>query len=275
MKKIIAVLICSILLTGCRQTELPAVSDTDTVPADTAKTNAAKTDTVVENSISDNTAVTPDSNSEEETISMTIETTEDDRTEYASGFFFEPLDESIKERITGVSYQENPSVSYDDLRYVQVLHYDFNGNKCTGELICNKEIAPDLVEIFYELYKADYPIEKIKLIDDYGGDDEASMADNNSSCFNYRVIAGTDRLSLHALGMAVDINPLYNPYITYKNGSENIAPANAAAYADRNADFAGKITHDDLAYKLFTAHGFTWGGDWKTTKDYQHFQKSE
>ena len=98
---------------------------------------------------------------------------------------------------------------------MNVRYYDFEGEIQTGELICNKGIAQDLVEIFYELYLNEYQIEKIRLIDEYGGDDTASMEDNNTSCFNYRVVDGTTSLSKHALGCAIDINPFYNPYVVY------------------------------------------------------------
>ena len=100
------------------------------------------------------------------------------------------------------------------------------------------------------------------------------MEDNNTSCFNYRPVEGTSSLSKHALGLAIDINPFYNPYITYnKDGSEKVSPANASAYADRTASFPYKIDENDLCYQLFKEHGFTWGGHWNSCKDYQHFQK--
>lgn len=196
------------------------------------------------------------------------------RTVYKDGFYYEPLSEEIKQRITGISYKENPNITYDDLRYVSILYVDFAGNTRTGELICNQSIAQDMVEIFEELYRAAYPIEKIKLIDEYGGDDDLSCADNNTSCFNYRVVGGTDNLSKHALGLAIDINPFYNPYITYPNGVERISPEGSEPYADRNSGLPHMILKDDLIYRLFTERGFTWGGEWKTLKDYQHFQKT-
>ena len=165
-------------------------------------------------------------------------------------------------------------ISYDDLRYVHIRHYNFEGNPAEGELICNKAIAQDLTEIFYELYCNEYQLEKVLLIDEYDGDDLASMEDNNTSCFNYRPVEGTSSLSKHALGLAIDINPFYNPYITYnKDGSERVSPANASAYADRTASFPYKIDENDLCYQLFKEHGFTWGGHWNSCKDYQHFQK--
>ena len=113
-------------------------------------------------------------------------------------------------------------------------------------------------------------------MDEYGGDDTLAMEANNTSCFNYRVVDGTTRLSKHALGLAIDINPYYNPYIVYnKNGTGEtyISPKGSEIYADRTQDFPYKIDTNDWCYRLFKEHGFTWGGDWNSTKDYQHFQK--
>lgn len=181
-------------------------------------------------------------------------------------------DSEIFERIKGNSYKDNCTVPVSDLRYLHVLHVGFDGETHEGEIICNKYIADDLLEIFEELYEADYPIEKIRLVDEYAADDELSMADNNSSSFNFRFISHTTKISKHGYGLAMDINTLYNPYVKTVNGNLSIEPANAAAYVDRSQDFDYKIDENDLAYKLFIAHGFEWGGSWKNSKDYQHFE---
>ncbi|MDE6739313.1 MAG: M15 family metallopeptidase [Lachnospiraceae bacterium] len=199
-----------------------------------------------------------------------------ERTTYQTGFYYEPLSDSIKDKITGISYPENGcTIAYEDLNYVGLLYIDFNGEEQIGELICNKAIAQDMVEIFYELYQNDYRIERIRLIDEYDGDDTLSMMDNNTSCFNYRVVDGTTNLSKHALGCAIDINPFYNPYVVFNKdgtGETYISPKGSEVYTDRSLDFPYKIDENDLCYKLFTEHGFTWGGNWNSCKDYQHFQ---
>ncbi len=200
-------------------------------------------------------------------------------TVYTEGFYFAPLSDDLKRYITGVSYPadepEDPAVTYEDLRYVHIWHYNFEGEPVEGELICNEAIAQDLLEIFYELYYRQYQIEKVSLIDAYDGDDTASMEDNNTSCFNYRLVEGSSSLSKHALGLAIDINPYYNPYITYnQDGSIRVSPEDSAAYADRSVTFPYKIDEADLCYRLFTEHGFIWGGNWNSVKDYQHFQKT-
>lgn len=215
-------------------------------------------------------------------IEKEIKIVRDFLSESSSGqedFYYTELTEEVKERITGKSYPDSASaeepiqIAYEDLAYVQVLHYDFQGQVQKGELICNQSIAQDLVDIFRELYENHYPIEKIRLIDEYDADDEASMADNNTSCFNYRTVPGRTKLSNHSYGYAIDVNPLYNPYVRTRDGKELISPNNAGPYADRSADFPYKIDRDDLCYKLFTEHGFDWGGAWNSSKDYQHFEK--
>jgi len=225
------------------------------------------------------------------------------RTELAEGFYYEPISDKLRRYMTGVSFPvsgesngsgensgtvtsnasgaaradvstSNVRITFEELRYVHILHYDFDGRVAEGELVCNEYIAQDLVEIFYELYRNEYQLERVLLIDEYNGDDTASMEDNNTSCFNYRPVAGSASLSKHALGLAVDINPLYNPYITYTaDGEMNVSPASAQPYADRSGAFPYKIDADDLCSKLFLQHGFTWGGNWNNVKDYQHFQK--
>ena len=132
-----------------------------------------------------------------------------------------------------------------------------------------------MLEIFYELYRNEYQIGKIALIDNYNGDDTASMEDNNTSCFNYRVVDDTTTLSKHAYGLAIDINPYFNPYVKFNaDGSLYVSPKGSEGYVDRDAAFPYKIDENDLCYKLFTEHGFTWGGNWNSSKDYQHFQKA-
>ena len=199
--------------------------------------------------------------------------TETPEASYADDFYISEIPDDIFARMQGKSYKEDCTVPREDLRYVHVRHMGFDGEAKDGELVVNKAIADDVLAIFEELYKADYPIEKVRLVDEYDADDEASMSDNNSSAFNFRFISHTTRISKHGLGMAVDINTRYNPYVKTVDGKLSIEPANGADYVDRSKDFPHKIDHEDLCYKLFKEHGFTWGGDWIHSKDYQHFER--
>lgn len=190
-------------------------------------------------------------------------------------FTINNISEKIMARMQGKSFKADCQVKREDLRYLQVLYKDLAGKTQQGEMVCHQAIAAKLVAIFQELYGAGYPIERMQLIDDFDADDERSMEANNASCFNYRLISHTNRISKHGLGMAVDINPLYNPYVKTVAGRLLIEPAAAAPYIDRRKAFPCKITVDDLCCQLFKAHGFIWGGDWTDRKDYQHFELAD
>lgn len=187
-------------------------------------------------------------------------------------FYVSEISEQLLEKMKGKSYKASCTVPVSQLRLLHVLHKNLEGQIMEGQIVCNKIIADTLLEIFKELFQASYPIEKIRLVDEYDADDERSMADNNSSCFNFRFISYTTTVSSHGAGLAIDINPKYNPYIKTVKGRLNIEPANGKPYTDRSKNFPYKIDHDDLAYKLFTSRGFEWGGDWSGVKDYQHFE---
>ena len=134
------------------------------------------------------------------------------------------VSESVFARIKGKSYKAHCPLPLTDLRYVKVLHCNAEGKPQLGELLCHKNIATDLVDIFKNLYKAHYRIERMILIDAYGADDERSMSANNTTCFNFRYVAGTQRLSNHSKGCAIDINPLYNPYFRYTPDRRAVRP---------------------------------------------------
>ena len=191
----------------------------------------------------------------------------------AQDFYQQEITDDIFDRIEGKSFKANCTTSREDLRYLRVLHYNKEREVQEGELICHKDIADDLLVIFQELYKAAYPIERMVLIDEYDADDEASMRANNTSAFNFRPASGMRRLSSHSTGMAIDINPLYNPLVKERGGRTLFYPSNAGAYIDRTKCFPYKIEKGDLCYRLFKKYGFSWGGDWRRSKDYQHFEK--
>jgi len=190
-------------------------------------------------------------------------------------FIVEKIGADVKDRIYGKSYGENCDVPFEDLRYIRVLHKNFKGETQLGEMIVNKSVAEDVVDIFKELYDADYKIERMVLVDEYNADDNASMEANNSSAFNFRFIDGTTKRSSHSDGLAIDINPRYNPYVRTIDGKHNVLPENGTEYADRSIDNPYYIRKDDVCYKAFTKRGFSWGGEWKNSKDYQHFQKDD
>lgn len=188
--------------------------------------------------------------------------------------------DAVYNRIIGKSYQVNDNIGLSDLRYLKLLHFNFDGNIQVGELICNAALAQDMIDIFTELFYCRYQICSMHLIDNYWtGDgvesDEASIEVDNTSCFCYRRATDAENLSNHAYGRAIDINPLENPfYIIRPDGSLEYYHTNAEPYLlNRDPSIPHVITEADDAYRIFTAHGFSWGGNWSNPKDYQHFEK--
>lgn len=199
---------------------------------------------------------------------------------HASDYFtVNEINDDVLQCINGKSYVENEHIQLDELRYLKLLHYNYSHKIQVGELIVNEKIAKDCREIFQELFSQQYEIASMCLIDKFWtGDsvdsDTNSIENNNTSAFNYRVVPDTDRLSNHAAGFAIDVNPLQNPYVKYNNdGSFAKYYKDMEKYTDRKQKEKHMITHDDICYQIFAKHGFTWGGDWNNSKDYQHFEK--
>lgn len=186
-------------------------------------------------------------------------------------FMAEPLPEHIIDQIMGVSFHKNPHFGLDHLSYLTVTHVNFYGISMHGHIIVAASIAEEVLDIFQEIYEARFPIERIRLIDYYDADDELSMEDNNSVGFNFRYIANTQRLSNHAWGMAIDINPVQNPF--YRDGL--VLPVAGAAYMDRDNVRPGMIVPGDAVYNAFISRGWTWGGHWRVPIDYHHFERRQ
>lgn len=202
-----------------------------------------------------------------------------DRTNLGQYFAAYEISDDLFARIYGDdrSYKTYCTVPRDDLRYVKVLHYGFDGQIHVGELIVNALLTEDMTYIFQSLFEQQYQIEKMYLVDNYNADDDACCNDNNTSCFNYRLVTDGTTLSHHATGCAIDINTKNNPYITIDDqGGLHWENTDAELYLDRDAADAAQrhmITHEDPCYQLFTERGYTWGGDWTNPIDYQHFEK--
>ena len=220
----------------------------------------------VNNEIQDNTL---SRNDEEQKENNALEATEENRE--TSVFTSEFIPQDVLQKMIGNSIPEKSKdkVNIDELSYLRITYWGFDEKSHVGEMVVNRKLANDVLDIFKEVYEKKYPIEKMKLIDEYGANDEKSMADNNTSAFCYRVVANTNTLSNHSKGASIDINPLYNPYISGKI----ISPTNAKKYTDRSINEKGVIKKGDELYNAFIKRGWTWGGEWKSKKDYQHFEK--
>lgn len=253
--------------------------DTDTTSTEeeeTQESSATEEDTESDNTID---SLTTDSDSETgsdddsdiETYTESIADTPSITYTGSDGFKVKTLSEETIDIIDGVSFKENDKVELNDLRLVEVRHYGFDDNIHSGELIVHKKVAEEVCDIFEELLQAEFPIEKIRLIDEYGADDDLSMEDNNSSALCVRYITGTGNVfSNHSYGIAIDINPIQNPYVR----GDTVLPPEGEDYLDRSQNKKGMIRPGDACYTAFKSRGWTWGGDWRSLKDYMHFEKS-
>jgi hypothetical protein len=179
------------------------------------------------------------------------------------------IDTATAKTMIGVSWRPGCPVRIADLRRVQLTHWGFDGIRHRGELIVHKDVARSVVTIFHSMYAARFPIRKMQRVDRFRADDNASMAADNTSAFNCRPITGSTRgFSVHSYGRAIDINTVENPYV---KGATVLPPA-GKAFTNRTKIRPGMIRRGDPVWKAFTAHGFKWGGDWKSLKDYQHFE---
>ena len=182
----------------------------------------------------------------------------------------EPISEALAQRMT-YSYREDCPVPLSELRYLRLRAVNERGESYVGELVVHRLVAEEVVQIFRDLYEAGFPVASMRLVSDFLGDDDTSMKANNTSGFNCRPKAGRKlAFSSHAYGIAVDINPLWNPYISTKGV---VKPPEAAAFTDRTRSQAGMIHRDDACRMAFRKRGWQWGGLWRRNKDYQHFER--
>lgn len=184
-------------------------------------------------------------------------------------FTSEPLPEHIIDFITDVTFHDNTPFPHSFLAYLTVTHVDFDGQSRIGHMIVADEIALEVLDIFQEIYEAGFPIYSIRLIDYFNADDYLSMKANNSSAFNFRYIANTNRISRHGFGMAIDVNPIQNPYVR----GDVVLPAAGRQYLNRDDVRPGMIVRGDAVYEAFISRGWIWGGNWTLPRDYHHFEK--
>jgi poly-gamma-glutamate capsule biosynthesis protein CapA/YwtB (metallophosphatase superfamily) len=180
------------------------------------------------------------------------------------------LTPEVRRRMTS-SHRAGCPVPLADLRYLRVSYVDFAGRPRRGELVVHQDVAKGVVQVFRRLYDARFPIQRMRLVDAYGGDDDRSMAANNTSAYNCRTIAGTTAYSDHAYGRAVDINPVQNPYVI----GDDVRPPAARRYLGEDRTGPGRaapgvIREGDVVTRAFAAIGWRWGGDF-SEPDYQHF----
>lgn len=180
----------------------------------------------------------------------------------------EPIGPRLRERMTGVSWHRGCPVGIGDLRLLRVTHWGFDGEVHRGRLVVHRDSARPMLGAMRKLFRLHYPIRRMRLVDAYGADDHRSMAADNTSAFNCRVVAGTERWSEHAYGHAIDLNPSENPYVT---ADGYVSPPAGAPYADRSQRAQGLVHRNGPVVTAFAAACWAWGGNWSWPKDYQHF----
>ena len=183
-----------------------------------------------------------------------------------------PLDAAVRARIGNKSWRDAEArcPRIEALAYVTLDHVTFDGGVARGELVVAAALATRTVELFRRLYQLGFPIRQMKLVDDYDANDDRSMSADNSSAFNYRLIAGTQLLSQHALGRAIDINPVENPW----RRPDRIVPAEGIPFADRTNVRPGMIVRPGPVVAIFDECGWEWGGDWRHAFDDHHIMWS-
>lgn len=178
-----------------------------------------------------------------------------------------PIPPEMRAKMVGVTWKEGCPVALDDLALIELSHWTLEGEVARGQLIVAAQHAPGVVQVFDALFQARFPVQSMRPAHEFGGDDDAIMAANNTSAFNCRPVAGGTRYSDHSYGHALDLNPLINPYVR----GERVDPPGGRPYLSRDPSVPGLVTADGPAVKAFAAAGWKWGGFWRSAKDYQHF----
>ncbi len=192
-----------------------------------------------------------------------------------AGRVVHPLPAEVAAAMVGKSWHEGCPVAPASLALIELRHVDMEGADRTGQLIVHKDEAAAVLQVFERLYAARFPIRQVRLIDAYDGDDDKSMADDNTSGFNCRGVGGSSKWSQHAYGLAIDLNTVENPYVrTRSDGSLKVAPEAGRAFLDRGLLRPGMAVENSEVVAAFDAIGWKWGGRWRSSKDYQHFSKT-
>ncbi|HEX5610186.1 MAG TPA: M15 family metallopeptidase [Solirubrobacterales bacterium] len=180
----------------------------------------------------------------------------------------EPIGPHLRQRMTGVSWHRGCPVGFNRLRLLRIRHWGFDGRVHRGRLVVKLDAASEMLAVMHRLYSLHFPIRRMRLVDAYGADDHRSMDADNTSAFNCRTVAGTERWSEHAYGRAIDVNPVENPYA---DADGYVSPPAGAPYADRSKRAPGLIHRNGPVVAAFAKAGWEWGGSWGWPKDYQHF----
>jgi hypothetical protein len=179
-----------------------------------------------------------------------------------------PIDGATAKRMH-TSYRAGCPVPLRDLRYMTMRYVDFAGRPQTGEMVVHADSVPKVARVFGKLYAQRFPIRRMRMVDDFDGSDDRSMAADNTSAFNCRRVEGSSSWSMHAYGRAIDVNPVENPYVF---SSGRVEPPAGKPYAKRSPARKGMVTRGVV--EAFKAEQWGWGGYFTSSKDWQHFSST-
>lgn len=176
-----------------------------------------------------------------------------------------PITAAIRARM-GSSHTTGCPVPLSDLRYLTLVFRGFDGAAHTGELVVNTTAVEATIAAFRRLFALDFPLEEMRLPGTADLSAPPTGDGNNTASYVCRTARGQTRFSAHAYGLAIDVNPFQNPYVN----DDLVLPELAIAYTDRDRVLPGMLLAGSAAVRAFTDQGFTWGGNFRSLKDYQH-----
>ena len=215
-------------------------------------------------------STTPSDDTPEEETPAVIEdtTSENEEPVYTSEVLNLPSE--LRDAMVGVTWNHDCPVHITELRLLRFSHWTFEDEVQEGSLVVAAEDASVIDGAMRAAFETKFPLESARPASDFGGDDDASMAANNTSAFNCRKVTGGDSYSQHSYGNAVDINPVQNPYVR----GTTVLPEAGKDYLVRDPSTPGLLVEDSPIVQHFLAAGWGWGGQWSSLKDYQHLSKS-
>ena len=267
---LLLVLAVSLVTASCASTpDDTAAAPSPTIPPTTAVAESIAPETAVPETTAAAETVVPTTEATTTTTSATTTTTVPEVPDFASSI--QEIDALIEARMSQ-SWRPDCPVGLDQLRLVTLSYWNYQDLPATGEMVIHADHTADVIAVFETLYNERFPIERMELVDVFEGSDNLSMDANNTSAFNCREVANRPGVwSNHATGTAIDINPLVNPYLS---SSGQVLPPQSAEFVDRSVQVKGGIYSGDVVTRAFADIGWGWGGDWSSSKDWQHFSAS-
>ncbi|WP_336921381.1 M15 family metallopeptidase [Aquipuribacter sp. SD81] len=189
----------------------------------------------------------------------------------SDGQFHASVEQVPDDVLARSTWQPACPVGVEDLRYVRVAFWGFDGRPHTGELLLHADAVDAVVGAFRAMHAERFPLEEVRVVraDEL---DAAPTGDGNvTSAFVCRPVTGGSGWSQHAYGRALDVNPFHNPYERGTGGDRVVIPELATSYTDRSRDLPGMVVPGSVVERAFADAAWGWGGDYRSSKDWMHF----